>query len=218
MAQPTVGGALRSNRNSFSNRKYNVVYAVLTTHFPLLAPGTLLNAVSLMPTTRRPFLTSDPTATIKFYHCSQCHSSKPESAFLPSSIERHITHCRACQRQRYRRWRRSTPDHVAAESLYQSEYRHRRQQENTAKIPSIGIAVVRRILERYQRRSALSGQTEQLRIRRFWPDLPFSEWNAIVVTARESRHLALCKDSIGEFSNDILRAMEQARATSKPLN
>lgn len=81
--------------------------------------------------------------------------------------------------------------------------------------PLIGHDLVRRIIARFGGRSVLSGRVDKLRLRRFWPELPFSEENAIVITASENRSLAHCatlplKRFPRAFVERMLRLKEQA--------
>jgi hypothetical protein len=102
--------------------------------------------------------------------------------------------------------REQTPEHTAAHRLYEMErcaYGRRGG--------AFALDLVTRVLDRFERQSIVSGKRTQLRLRRFWPDLPFSEWNAAVVTARENNTLARSKDWLACFPAPFVEAMRRNR-------
>jgi hypothetical protein len=72
---------------------------------------------------------------------------------------------------------------------------------------TIPLAFVTSVLDAAHRRSAISGATERLRIRRFWSELPLSLENAVVVTADENRVLGRKKHWLELFPADLVARM-----------
>jgi hypothetical protein len=120
----------------------------------------------------------------KKYHCCICNTYYKKEKFTPSSIERRITHCRRCQSKKSYKWRNSTEEIRIAFKLYKMErhlYGPNGVQFSTA------IVVAKKVLELFEKGSVISGIKENLSMRRYWPDLPFSTSNAILLTANENR-------------------------------
>lgn len=97
----------------------------------------------------------------------------------------------------------------AAKCLYQLERcRHGRR----------GMGLVsrdfaREQLARWQFRSAISGETERLRLCRFWPDLDLSDWNCVAVTARENQALGHLSPTarLARFPHQVVERMAHLR-------
>jgi hypothetical protein len=103
--------------------------------------------------------------------------------FSPSAIRSRSPYCKYCRNAQHFEHRHQSSDNEAAVALYNMEHtRYGRQ----GMIPR---ELVTAILDAAERKSALSGATERLRIRRFWEDLPLCAENAVVVTADENRVL-----------------------------
>lgn len=71
----------------------------------------------------------------------------------------------------------------------------------------IPLPFVTAVLDAAHRKSAISGATERLRIRRFWAELPLSLENAVVVTADENRLLGRKKHWLDLFPPDLVARM-----------
>lgn len=117
------------------------------------------------------------------YHCSRCKSYLPETAFIPSVIVHRKPTCRACSRMQLTEHRHRSMDHEAAAALYAMEHTRFGRQG------LVPVELVTAILDASGRRSAISGATEKLRLRRFWEDLPLSLENAVVLTVDENRRM-----------------------------
>lgn len=129
---------------------------------------------------------ANPSFNVYLYRCNACNAYYDASHFSPSSISRKIPRCRQCNRKNYSLWRSSCEERRISNRLYEME---RRNHGNPLK-RSISIDLVKKILKRFDKRSIISGETEKLSLRRFWPDIPFSSWNCAVVTARENNSLS----------------------------
>ncbi len=140
------------------------------------------------------------------YYCIHCRRHLLSSAFAPSSLARYVHRCRRCQVTRSLQARNLSPAHKAAHCLYELE---RRRYGSHGKL--ISVQLVQRILDRFAHRSIISGESAgwALRLRRFWPHLPFSECNVAVVTARENNALARTKDWIARFPPAFVQQMRQ---------
>ena len=106
-----------------------------------------------------------------------------------------------------KRQRERSSDTFAAHCLYELE---RRRNGHTGGL--IPLTLVTRVLDKYRRRSAISGSSEKLRLRRFWPDLPFSEWNSVVVTAGENKALGHAREWLEYFPAAFVAQMRADRA------
>lgn len=131
---------------------------------------------------------------------------------MPSSLKRRVSRCRSCRSRSEVQRRTRTPAAVAAHCLYELE-RKRFGRVDHGLFP---LDVVERVLESYGWRSILSGHTERLRLRRFWPDLPFSEWNAVVVTADENKALGHTVNWIARFPASFVHRMRARRTEAMP--
>ena len=153
-----------------------------------------------------PFVKHDPVTGLNTYWCAQCKCYYAASRFTPSSILRHVSRCRACRAKAVARRRRASPAAAAAHCL-QEHVRHQGRRPATP----ITTTIVARILARAEGRSALSGlvvdDPMRLRIRPFWPDLPVSEWNAVVVTANENKSLGrrIGHDPVSHFPEEVIQ-------------
>jgi hypothetical protein len=147
---------------------------------------------------------------VYLYRCNTCDIYYEASHFSPSSISRKICRCRKCNRKNYSLWRSSCEERRISNRLYEME---RRNHGNPLK-RTISIDLVKKILKRFDRRSIISGETEKLSLRRFWPDIPFSSWNCAVVTARENNSLSRIKGNKWRekfpkpFLTDMMRKRE----------
>jgi hypothetical protein len=158
--------------------------------------------------------TLTPLTTTKkqqfLYRCCICDSYYKKDQFTPSSIAHKISHCCRCQKKKSLLWRTSTEDRRIALRLYEME---RRKYGRSGTFP---LPMITRILEKFQRKSIISGIKENLSIRRFYSDIPFSEWNCIVITTNENKTISKVRKN-GERYFDkkipahILREMKNNR-------
>lgn len=151
----------------------------------------------------------DTATGLTMYWCARCKQYFGAASFMPSSIRRYMPRCRACRCKAETERKRRVPAAAAAHALTQmAATRHGLDPQ------PVSTALVQRILDRSQGRSALSGQVadaSRLRIRPFWPDLPLSEWNAVVVTANENKSIGRSRQPLARFPEDVLVAMRRER-------
>ncbi len=140
--------------------------------------------------------------------CVDCRRVCDSAAFLPSSLKHGIRKCRHCQSAAVTRSRKVSPERWAAHCLYEME----RRQTPRGRAGTFSVELVTRVLDRFSRRSIISGDRRDLRLRRFFPDMPFSEWNAAVVTAGENKALSRTGEWRDRFSPSFVANMENARA------
>jgi hypothetical protein len=96
----------------------------------------------------------------------------------------------------------------AAYALY--EYERRRYGRRGKGI--ITEEFVRRQLQRFEYRSVISSKTENLRLRRFWPDVELNDWNCVVVTSKENQSLAHLRTTwLSKFPEMVVTLMETHR-------
>jgi hypothetical protein len=149
------------------------------------------------------------------YHCCRCKMYKTADAFYPSAIERYYPYCKACQTVRRRNSSRRTDESVAALYLYNSERTHvGRYGDATTPRP---LDLVREVLAAWDNKSAISGTTGALRVRRLWADLPLSADNAVPVTGGESHRMGRARTPdalLALFPED---AQTRLRATRERL-
>ncbi len=162
-------------------------------------------AISQMPQ-KLAFQRTDERTGHREYHCNRCQRYYPSLRFAPSSLRRGVPYCRPCRSQMNHLFRHKSPDHETARCLYELERRRYGRRGG-----HFDVQVVSRLLDQLGRRSALSGKQEALRLRRFWPDLPFSVDNAVVLTARENNALARTHDWLARFPPSLVDAMVQRR-------
>lgn len=108
------------------------------------------------------------------------------------------------------RVRRRRHRSVAAEAAY-ALYELERKRFGRRDRGMISVDFAHRQLQRFGYRSALSGSTQNLRLRRFWPDVELCDWNCVVVTKQENQALAHCKDWLAKFSPHIISLMQVHR-------
>lgn len=154
------------------------------------------------------FCVVDPDTKVTQYWCTKCQRYQGAAAFSTSSLARRLSRCRACRSKIELERRARSPIAKMAHCLYEQE---RTYFGYTG--PLMTHAFVQGVLTRFDGRSVLSGGTEKLRLRRFWPDLPLSDWNVVVVTAAENRDLGYGR-SEADFPPDFLRRMVRLRQDS----
>lgn len=140
------------------------------------------------------------------YHCSRCDRYLPETAFNASAIKHSVPRCRRCRTETTFVLRNASDDHRVAYTLYDLEHRLR------GFSGTIPVSFATAALDAGGRRSALSGATERLRLRRYWPDLPLTVENTVVVTANENRRLGRVKDWHALMPADLVARMAAWRA------
>ncbi len=138
--------------------------------------------------------------------CTLCQRHLPAAAFAPSSLARKIRRCRRCHAVYTRAQRHLSPEHEAAHCLYEMERRRFGQRRGV-----FSVAMVTRVLDKFGRQSVLSDARDNLRLRRFWPDLPFSEWNAVVLTARENNAVSRSRRWLERFPPAFVETMRAQR-------
>jgi hypothetical protein len=150
------------------------------------------------------------------YHCSRCDKYKPESDFYPSSIKRFLSYCKECKAILAKEQKIKHADNVRgiSNNLYHNELvRHGRYGDAQTPRP---LALVREVLAAWGHKSAISGASENLRVRRLFPDLPLSAENAVPVTAGESQRLTRARTVeaiLALFPEDVQARLTAIRAT-----
>ena len=66
-------------------------------------------------------------------------------------------------------------------------------------------------LQRWGHRSCISGSTEDLTVRAFWPDIPLNDWNCVVVTKKENMSIAHSKNWSKIYPDEVVDFMEGHR-------
>lgn len=155
-----------------------------------------------------PFCIRDSATGTVRYWCCRCQLYYDASRFVPSSLRRRVSRCRVCRSRAEVERRTQSPDAEAAHCLYELERKRFGRAGGSGLFP---LSLVQRIFERFGRRSVLSDRTDKLRLRRFWPDLPFSEWNAVVVTADENKSIGHCANWLTRFPAPFVRLMVAMR-------
>lgn len=137
------------------------------------------------------------------YHCAMCASYLPSAAFSASAIATHDSYCRACRQRQLLQLRHRSMDHEAAVALYNVEH------TRFGRKGLVPVELATAMLDAGGRRSAISGATERLRIRRFWEDLPLSVENAVIVTLEENRAMGRKSEAarLAMFPADLVARM-----------
>jgi hypothetical protein len=140
-----------------------------------------------MSRVRKPFKLESASGGAPLYHCSRCDAYKPADDFHPSSIARFVPFCKGCRVIQNKTSRHKDGVAVAAATLYTNEsHRFGRYGDATTPRPT---DLVREVFAAWDHKSAMSGATGDLRVRRVWNDLPLSAANAVPVTGHESRRM-----------------------------
>lgn len=154
----------------------------------------------------KPFSKLDPATGNLLYWCRRCDSYYPPSSFAPSSIKKGVRRCSKCRSRSVAQLREQSPETLAAHCLYELERRRFHHRGGNFPIP-----LVKQVLERWGNRSVLSGRVDNLRLRRFWHDIPFNEWNSVVLTAGENKVIGHKKDWMTWFPEEVVEKMREDR-------
>jgi len=122
------------------------------------------------------------------YYCNGCKAYLDSTHFYPSSIRCGETRCKYHGNEYRKKRLRNDPNKLLQWKLYKSESR---REKGTGSVKFQDLETIKRIVEQYGGKSALSKKEDGLMIVRYYLDLPISQypWNGVMMTQRESKSL-----------------------------